>query len=154
LREVDGENRVDVGGCEDDLVVVAVAGAVGVSGSAGHAVAAAAAAVAGVAHGAVLRVEGASAWIVHKLAFAAGAEVAVLAHVGVAVVVAVAAVVDATGVVVCWLAFDAIVVVVSAVVLAVCCLAFDVAVGGVVVILGNLRLLWLHYQGCIAISNS
>jgi len=154
LCEVNGENRVNVGGCEDDLVVVAVTGAVGVSGSARRTVTAAAAAVTGVTHGAILGVEGASTWIIHKLAFAAGAKVAVLARVGVVVVVVVAAVVDAASVVACWLAFDAIVVVVGAVVLTVCCLAFDVAVRGVVVVLGNLHLLQLRYRGCIAVSNS
>jgi len=153
LREVNGENRVDVRGYEDDLVTVAVAGVVGVGGSAGCAVAAAAA-VTGVMHGAILRVEGVSAWIVHEVAFAAGAKVTVLACVGVAVVVvvAVAAIVDATGVVMCWLAFNAIVIVVGAVVIAVRCL--DVAIRGGVVVLGNLHLLWLCYWGCIAVSNS
>jgi len=151
LREVDGENGVDVGGCEDDLVAAAVAGAVGVGGSAGRAVAAAAA-VAGVVHGAVLGVEGVSARIVHEVVFAAGAKVTVLACVGVAVVVAVAAVVDATGVVARWLAFNAIVIVVGAVVIAV--RGLDVAIRGGVVVLGNLRLLRLHYRGRIADSNS
>jgi len=109
-------------------------------------------AVAIVAHGAVLGVEGVSAWIVHELSAVAGAEVAVLAWVGAAVVVAVAAVVDAAGVVARWLAFDAIVVVVGAVVIAV--RGLDVAIRGGVVVLGNLRLLRLHYWGCIANSNS
>jgi len=93
-----------------------------------------------------------STQIVHEVAFAAGAEVAVLACVGVAVVVAVAAVVDAAGVVACWLAFNAIVVVIGAVVIAV--RGLDVAIRGGVVVLGNLCLLRLHYQGCIADSNS
>ena len=60
---------------------------------------------------------------------------------------------DATSravVVVRWLAFNAAVVVVSAVVLAVRCLAFDVAVRGVVVVSGNLHLLWLRCRGHIA----
>jgi len=90
--------------------------------------------------------------IVHEVAFAAGAEVAVLACVGVAVVVAVAAVVDAAGVVARWLAFDAIVVVVGAVVIAVH--GLDVTIRGGVVVLGNLRLLRLRYRGRIADSNS
>ena len=109
-------------------------------------------AVAIVAHGAVLRVEGVSARIVHKLSTVAGAEVAVLARVGAVVVVAVAAVVDAAGVVAHWLAFDAIVVVVGAVVIAV--RGLDVAIRGGVVVLGNLRLLRLRYWGRIADSNS
>ena len=158
MREFDGGDGVGDGRRGDGFVVVTVAAVVGVGGGAGRAVAAAAA-VAGVAHGAVLRVEGVSAWIVHKVAFAAGAEVAVLACVGVAVVVVIAAVVDAAGVVARWLAFDAIVVVVGAVVIiagavviAVRCL--DVAVRGDVVVLGNLRLLRLCYRGRIAVSNS
>jgi len=109
-------------------------------------------AVAIITHGAVLGVEGVSARIVHELSAVAGAEVAVLAQVGAAVVVAVAAVVDATGVVARWLAFDAIVVVVSAVVIAVH--GLDVAIRGGVVVLGNLRLLRLCYRGRIADSNS
>ena len=72
----------------------------------------------------------------------------------VVVAIAVAAVADDANVIARWLAFDAAVVVVGAVVLAMCCLAFDVAVGGVVVVLGNLRLLRLRYRGRIAISNS
>ena len=71
---------------------------------------------------------------------------------GVAVAIAVAAVVDGAGVVACWLAFDAIVIVVGAVVIAVRCL--DVTVKGGVVVLGNLRLLRLRYRGRIAVSNS
>jgi len=126
--------------------------AVGVSSGAGRTVAA----VAGVAHGAVLGVEGVSARIVHELSAVAGAEVAVLACVGVVVAdaIAVAAVVGDADVVARWLAFNAAIIVVGAVVLAVCCLAFDVAVRGVVVVLGNLRLLRLHYRGRIAVSNS
>jgi len=69
--------------------------------------------------------------------------------VGVAVAIAVAAVVDGAGVVVCWLAFNAIVIIVGAVVIAVCCL--DVTVKGGVVVLGNLRLLRLCYRGRIAV---
>jgi len=89
---------------------------------------------------------------VHELAIVADAEVLEVAWVGAAVAVAVAAVIDDADVVACWLAFDAAVVVVGAVVIAVRCL--DVAVRGDVVILGNLRLLWLRYRGRIAVSNS
>jgi len=79
-----------------------------------------------------------SAQIVHEVVFAAGAKVVVLACVGVAVAIAVAAVVDDASVIVRWLAFDAIVIVVGAVVIAECLLAFvDVAVGAVVVIVGR-----------------
>ena len=88
----------------------------------------------------------------HELAIVADAEVLEVAWVGAAVAVAVAAVIDDADVVACWLAFDAAVVVVGAVVIAVRCL--DVAVRGDVVILGNLRLLWLRYRGRIAVSNS
>ena len=72
----------------------------------------------------------------------------------VVVVIVVATVANDADIIACWLAFDAAVIAVGAVVLAVCCLTFDVAVGGVVVVLGNLCLLQLHYQGCIAVSNS
>ena len=99
-----------------------------------------------------------SAQIVHEVAFAAGAKVTVLAYVGVAVAIAVAAVIDDAGVInviARWPAFNAIVIVVGAVVIAERLLAFvDVAVGAVVVIVGNLCLLWLHYWYCIAISYS
>jgi len=98
-----------------------------------------------------------SARIVHELAVVVGAEVAGLAWVGAVVAVAmiaVAAVVDDANVVARRLAFDAVVVVVGAVVVALCRLAFDVAVGGVVVAVGDLRLLWLRYQGRIAACNS
>jgi len=73
----------------------------------------------------------------------------------VVVAVAIAAVVnnaDVIAIVAHWLAFDAVVVIASAVVITVRCL--DVTVRGGVVVLGNLRLLWLHYWGCIAQSNS
>jgi len=98
-----------------------------------------------------------SAQIVHELAIVVGAEVTGLAWVGAVVAVAmiaVAAVVDDANVVARRLAFDAVVIVVSAVVIALCRLAFDVAVRGVVVAVGDLRLLWLRYQGCIAACNS
>jgi len=107
----------------------------------------------------VLGIEIVPTQVVHKLAIVADAEVLEVAWVGAVVAVAVAAVVDDADVVARWLAFDAAVVVVSAVVvivgavvIAVHCL--DVAVRGDVVILGNLCLLRLHYQGRIAISNS
>ena len=64
------------------------------------------------------------------------------------VVVATAiAAIDDSYVVVCWLTFDAVVV-------ALHCLAIDIAVGGVVVVTGDLHRLWLCCQGRIAISNS
>ena len=89
-----------------------------------------------------------SARIVHEVTFAAGAEVTVPACVSVAVAIAVAAVIAR------WLALDAIVVVVGAVVIAEHFLAFGVTVGAVVVVLGNLCLLWLRYRGHIAVSYS
>jgi len=98
-----------------------------------------------------------SARIVHELAVVVGAEVAGLALVGAVVafaMIAVAAVVDDANVVARRLAFDAVVIVVGTVVVALCRLAFDVAVGGVVVAVGDLRLLWLRYQGRIAACNS
>ena len=99
-----------------------------------------------------------SAQIVHEVAFAAGAKVTVLAYVGVAVAIAVAAIIDdasVINVIARWPAFNAIVIVVGAVVIAERLLAFvDVAVGAVVVIVGNLCLLWLRYWYCIAISYS
>ena len=94
-----------------------------------------------------------STQIVHELAIVVGAEVAVL--VWVVVAAAIAAVVDnadVVAIVTCWLAFDAVDVVVGAVVIAVRCL--DVTVRGGVVILGNLCLLWLCYQGRITVSYS
>ena len=43
----------------------------------------------------------------------------------------------------------AVIIVAGVVVLAVCCLTFDVAIRGVVVVLGNLHLLWFHCWGRI-----
>jgi len=136
-------------------------------GGAGHI--AAAGAVADVAHWVVLDTDVFATWIVHDVAIVVSAEVAVLAWVVVAVVIAADvenadvvaivahwlafdAVVVIVDVVARWLAFDAVVVVVGAVIVAVCC--FDIAVGGGVVVVGNLRLLRLCYRGRIAVSNS
>ena len=69
------------------------------------------------------------------------------------VAIAAAAVIDDTEVVARWLALDAVAIVVGAIVIAVRCLAFDVAVGGGVVVLGNLCLLRLRYRR-IAVSDS
>jgi len=100
----------------------------------------------------VLGIEIVPAWVMHKLAIVTDAEVLEVAWVGAAVVVAVVAIIDTASVITHWLAFDAIVVVVGAAVIAVH--GLDVAIRGGVVILGNLRLLQLHYQGHIANSNS
>jgi len=87
---------------------------------------------------------------VHELAIIADAEVLEVAWVVVAVAIAVAAVADDADIIACWLAFNAAVIVVGAVVLAMRCLAFDVALRGVVVVSGNLHLLWLHCRGHMA----
>ena len=109
----------------------------GVSGT-GHIVAAGAGAMAVIAHWAILGIDVFATWVVHAFVVVADAKVAGIAWVVVAVVFVVAAVaVTDAGV----LAFVT------------CCLVFD-AVGGVVVDLGNLHLLWLHYWGCIAVSKS
>jgi len=102
----------------------------------------------------VLGIEAVPAWIIHKLAIVVGAKVTGLARVVVVVAIAAAAVIDDTEVVARWLALDAVAIVVGAIVIAVRCLAFDVAVGGGVVVLGNLCLLRLRYQGRIAVSDS
>jgi len=102
----------------------------------------------------ILGIKAVPAQIIHKLAVVVGAKVAGLARVVVAVAIAAAAIIDDAKVVARWLALDAVAVVVSAVVIAVRCLAFDVAVGGGVVVLGNLCLLRLRYQGRIAVSDS
>ena len=86
---------------------------------------------------AMLDIEGVSAQIIYELAIVVGAEVAVLAYVGVvvadAIAVVVAAIVNDADVVAHWLAFDVV---------------------RVVVVAGDLRWLWLRYWGCIAVSNS
>ena len=144
MCEFDRGDGVGDGQQGDGFVAVTVAAVVGVGGGAGRTV------VVVITPWAVLGIGVIAARVVHKVAFAAGAKVAVLAWVGAAV--AVAAIVDAAGVVARWLAFNAIVVVVGAVVIAVRCL--DVAIRGGVVVLGNLCLLRLRYRGRIAVSNS
>jgi len=62
-------------------------------------------------------------------------------------VATVIAAVDNSDVVARWLTFNAVVV-------ALHCLAIDIAVGGVVVVAGDLRRLWLRCWGRIASSNS
>jgi len=71
LPEVDGQDRVGVKYCGDELVWIAVIAVVDVSG-AGHDSAAGAASIviAVVAHRAVLGIEVVTAWIVHKVALA------------------------------------------------------------------------------------
>jgi len=130
---------VVIGGLEQEhkcICAVRVSGE-GVSG-AGHVVAAGAGAMAVVVHWAILGIDVFAAWVVHAFAVVTDAEVAGIAWVVVAVVFAVAAVTVADASV---LAFVA------------CCLVFD-AVRGVVVDLGNLHLLWLHYWGRITVSKS
>jgi len=72
LRRISVENRVDIGGGEDGLVVVAAEAVVGVSG-AGHDAAAVVVAgnVAVVAQCTIFGIETIAAWIVHELALAA-----------------------------------------------------------------------------------
>ena len=128
------EDGLDVEGCGDGLVAVAVEAVVEVSG-AGHV--AAAVVVAGkvvvVARCAVLGIEAVAAWVVHELGVVACTKPAVA-------VTAVAAVAVS-------------VVVVAAVIAAVVCgLAFDVVAGVFVVVAGDLRLLWLGGRTRIALT--
>ena len=120
------EDRLDIKGCRDGLVAVAVKAVVEVSG-AGHV--AAGVVVAGkvviVARYTILGIEAVAAWVIHELGVVACTKVAV----AVAMVV------------------------VAAVVTAVACgLAFDVVAGVFVVVTGDLRLLWLGGRACIALT--
>ena len=98
------------------------------AGGAGHVATAPAAAVTDVARQAVLVIDVLAAWIVHELAVVAGAEVAGLAWVVVAVV---DAAVVAVAVVARWVAFDVV---------------------GVVVVVARDLHLWLHYRVGIVVS--
>ena len=120
LCRISVENRIDISGGEDSLVVVTVEAVVGVSG-AGHSAAADGGIGTVIVHRVVLRVGGVPARIVHDLGVVACTEVAV----AVAAVIAVA---------------DAMVVVAAVIATVVYGLAFDV-IAGVVVDAENLRLL-------------
>jgi len=128
------EDGLDVEGCGDGLVTVAVEAVVEVSGT-GYV--AAAVVVAGkvvfIAQCAVLGIEAVATWVVHELGVIACTKLAVA-------VAAVAAVAVS-------------VVVVAAVIAAVVCgLAFDVIAGVFVVVAGDSHLLWLGGRTCIALT--
>ena len=131
MHKVDEGDGVDIRCCEEGLVTVAVVTAVGI-GSAGLIADAAGGAVVIVdVHWVILGIEVVPAWIVHKLAFVVGAEVAGLARIVIVVAIAAAAIVDNTDVITRWLAFDTV---------------------RVVVVAGDSHWLWLLDWACITIS--